>query len=268
MSAYPPNLAEIVDLFEQLPEEEMRENLIAYADGAANCALKPGEAFDLEDTRKDEECTDTVGVFLRVDPGTRANADARHDRDFVQRPRWIDARSGVGRAAGFRSEDCGWATGEVEKSDRVLHPDPDEERRESLAESRASCGVGGVRATSHLRAATARLVAYRTARGGARDLTAPTSMGGRFACVGAPGIGKLGSEITSPGWWNGRHDGLRSRCREACRFESCPGHHQRVVRHSERRLSCRPSLQQRRPGGRCRTRAGTICGKELGRAAR
>jgi cysteine desulfuration protein SufE len=69
---YPPNLAEIVELFDALPEDEKRENLIAYADGAANCGLKPGETFDLEDTRKDEECTDTVGVFLRVDPVTRA----------------------------------------------------------------------------------------------------------------------------------------------------------------------------------------------------
>ena len=28
----------------------------------------PGEIFDLEDVRKDEECTDTVGIFLKVDP--------------------------------------------------------------------------------------------------------------------------------------------------------------------------------------------------------
>lgn len=70
--AYPPNLAEIVEFFDALPEDEKRENLIAYADNAAGCAPKPGESFDLEDTRKDEECTDTVGVFLRVDRGTRA----------------------------------------------------------------------------------------------------------------------------------------------------------------------------------------------------
>ena len=71
MSAYPPKLAEIVEFFEYLPEDEKRENLIAYADQADSCAPKSGEAFDLEDTRKDEECTDTVGVFLRVDPVTR-----------------------------------------------------------------------------------------------------------------------------------------------------------------------------------------------------
>lgn len=71
MSDYPSKLAEIVEFFEFLSEDEKRENLIAYADQAASCSLKPGQAFDLEDTRKDEECTDTVGVFLRVEPVTR-----------------------------------------------------------------------------------------------------------------------------------------------------------------------------------------------------
>jgi len=72
MSGYPPNLAEIVAFFAALPEEERRENLIAYADTASACAPRPGETFALEDVRKDDECTDTVGIFLRVDPGTRA----------------------------------------------------------------------------------------------------------------------------------------------------------------------------------------------------
>lgn len=72
MSDYPAALTEIVDLFEHLPEDEKRENLIVYADAAAACGPAEGETFDLEDVRKDEECTDTVGVFLRVDPATRA----------------------------------------------------------------------------------------------------------------------------------------------------------------------------------------------------
>jgi len=72
MAQYPPNLAEIVDFFDNLSDDEKRENLIAYADAAPSCAPKPGETFDLEDVRKDDECTDTVGVFLRVDPATRA----------------------------------------------------------------------------------------------------------------------------------------------------------------------------------------------------
>ncbi len=64
---YPIALQKIVGLFEILPEEEKRENLILYADQSKNCAPKEDEAFDLEDVRKDEECTDTVGVFLKVD---------------------------------------------------------------------------------------------------------------------------------------------------------------------------------------------------------
>ena len=72
MADYPPALGEIVDLFEHLPDDEKRENLIAYADQAPACAPKSGDVFDLEDVRKDEECTDTVGVFLKVDRTNRA----------------------------------------------------------------------------------------------------------------------------------------------------------------------------------------------------
>ena len=65
-SEYPARLTAIVTLFEGLPEDEKRETLIAYADQAGKCAPAPGEVFDLEDVRKDEECTDTVGIFLKV----------------------------------------------------------------------------------------------------------------------------------------------------------------------------------------------------------
>ena len=64
---YPPELAKIVAFFESLSEEEKRENLIAYADQAKRHEPRKGETFDFEDTRKDAECTDTVGIFLRVD---------------------------------------------------------------------------------------------------------------------------------------------------------------------------------------------------------
>lgn len=70
---YPPKLQQIVDLFEMLPEEEKRENLIAYSEQAKSQGPREGETFDLEDVRKDEECTDTVGVFLRVDPEQHAH---------------------------------------------------------------------------------------------------------------------------------------------------------------------------------------------------
>ena len=69
---YPPNLQKIVDLFLMLPEEERRETLIDYAERSSQQAPAEGESFDLEDVRKDEECTDTVGIFLKVDAERRA----------------------------------------------------------------------------------------------------------------------------------------------------------------------------------------------------
>jgi cysteine desulfuration protein SufE len=72
-STYPPKLAAIIGLFESLPEEEKRENLIAYAEQSKKHEPKPGETFDLEDVRKDEECTDTVGVFLKMDADQHAH---------------------------------------------------------------------------------------------------------------------------------------------------------------------------------------------------
>lgn len=70
---YPPKLAAIIQLFESLPEAEKRENLIAYSEQARKHEPKPGETFELEDVRKDEECTDTVGVYLRMDDDAHAH---------------------------------------------------------------------------------------------------------------------------------------------------------------------------------------------------
>ncbi len=67
-SHYPHGLQTIIDLFQSLPDEEKRETLISYAEQAPKWAPKGGDPFDLEDVRKDEECTDTVGVYLRVSP--------------------------------------------------------------------------------------------------------------------------------------------------------------------------------------------------------
>lgn len=68
---YPPALQELIDLFAALPETERREMLINLAETAPLYAPAEGETFDLEDIRKDEECTDTVGVFLTAkDDGT------------------------------------------------------------------------------------------------------------------------------------------------------------------------------------------------------
>lgn len=66
MAEYPAALGELITFFESLPEGERRENLIEMAAQAAKHAPKEDEAFDLEDVRKDAECTDTVGVHVRL----------------------------------------------------------------------------------------------------------------------------------------------------------------------------------------------------------
>jgi cysteine desulfuration protein SufE len=71
-SVYPKGLQSVVDLFGSLPEQERRDALVLYADQARKWEPKQGESFNLEDIRKDEECTDTVGVFLKVDNEERA----------------------------------------------------------------------------------------------------------------------------------------------------------------------------------------------------
>ena len=70
---YPPKLNNIINLFETLPEVERRETLVSYADSAKKQEPKPGEQFELEDVRKDEECADTVGVYLHVDDQGKAH---------------------------------------------------------------------------------------------------------------------------------------------------------------------------------------------------
>lgn len=73
MQAYPAALGELITFFESLPEGERRENLIDLAAASAAHAPKEGETFDLEDVRKDAECTDTVGVHVRLETGERAH---------------------------------------------------------------------------------------------------------------------------------------------------------------------------------------------------
>ena len=65
--SYPAKLSAIIELFSGLPDAEKRETLIAYADQAKFQEPRDGESFDLEDVRKDEECTDTVAIYLRLD---------------------------------------------------------------------------------------------------------------------------------------------------------------------------------------------------------
>ncbi|MGA7275678.1 MAG: SufE family protein [Candidatus Udaeobacter sp.] len=72
-SMYPTKLTKIINLFESLPEVERRETLVSYADNAKNQEPRESENFDLVDVRKDEECTDTVGVYLHVDENSKAH---------------------------------------------------------------------------------------------------------------------------------------------------------------------------------------------------
>ncbi len=70
---YPAALNELISFFESMTEAERRENLIDFAAAAASHAPKEGGSFDLEDVRKDAECTDTVGVHVRVNAAGRAH---------------------------------------------------------------------------------------------------------------------------------------------------------------------------------------------------
>ncbi len=72
-SMYPTKLNKIIKLFESLPEDERRETLVSYADNAKKQEPRAGENFELVDVRKDEECTDMVGVYLHVDENGRAH---------------------------------------------------------------------------------------------------------------------------------------------------------------------------------------------------
>jgi cysteine desulfuration protein SufE len=70
---YPTKLNNIINLFESLPEGERRDALVSYADNANKQEPREGEKFDLVDVRKDEDCTDTVGVYLHVDEQGKAH---------------------------------------------------------------------------------------------------------------------------------------------------------------------------------------------------
>lgn len=64
MSSVPQSLQEIVDLYEQLSDDEKREALNNEAAQAEQYQPLEGEVFELEETRKDHECSDTVGIFV------------------------------------------------------------------------------------------------------------------------------------------------------------------------------------------------------------
>lgn len=63
---FPRQLQEIIGFYEQLSDDEKREALINEATLAGQYKPAAGEAFDLEDIRKDTECSDTVGLFVKL----------------------------------------------------------------------------------------------------------------------------------------------------------------------------------------------------------
>src|SRR5262245_36782289 len=63
---YLTTLSKIISVFESLPEKERREALVYSADSAKKEEPREGKDSDLVDVRKDEECTDTMGVYLQV----------------------------------------------------------------------------------------------------------------------------------------------------------------------------------------------------------
>src|SRR5437773_12441933 len=88
---YPTKLNKIINLFESLPEDERRETLVSYADNAKKQEPREGENLDLVDVRKDEECTDTVGVYLHVDENGRADIRMTLGPEGQTLTRWTTA---------------------------------------------------------------------------------------------------------------------------------------------------------------------------------
>lgn len=70
---HPPALQELLEFFEHLTEQERRENLAALAGQASRHEPQEGEHFDFQDVRRDAECTDTVGIFLRMEENRRVH---------------------------------------------------------------------------------------------------------------------------------------------------------------------------------------------------
>ncbi len=60
----PRQLQKIIDFYEGLPDDEKREALINEAAQAEQYAPQEGEVFDLQEVRKDNECSDTVGIYV------------------------------------------------------------------------------------------------------------------------------------------------------------------------------------------------------------
>src|SRR5207248_7081684 len=131
---YPTKLNKIINLFESLPEDERRETLVSYADNAKKQEPRESEKFDLVDVRKDEECTDTVGVYLQVDENGMAHIRMTLGPEVQTLTRSMSAilckglegstPQGDSRSSErFRDPHRRYGAGASPQPDRVLRPD-------------------------------------------------------------------------------------------------------------------------------------------------
>lgn len=60
-------MQDIIELFESVDEAERREMLSIYAEGLQSSAPDPAVKWDVADVRRDPECSDEVGIFLKFD---------------------------------------------------------------------------------------------------------------------------------------------------------------------------------------------------------
>src|SRR6267143_270322 len=104
---YPTKLSKIINLFDSLPEDERRETLVSYADNAKKQEPRQGETVDLADVRKDEECMDTVGVYL-------------HDGDSLQRVGGLHSAGNSRSPERFHHKDRRSRAGAYSQPDNLL----------------------------------------------------------------------------------------------------------------------------------------------------
>jgi cysteine desulfuration protein SufE len=64
--SYPEKMQKLISFFMRLSPIEKRENLVWLANQAEQFFPRKGELFDIEDVRKDRECSDVVGVHIKV----------------------------------------------------------------------------------------------------------------------------------------------------------------------------------------------------------
>ena len=64
MEKRPEKLTELIHFFESLQENERRENLMLLANNAEKWMPEEQVNYCIKDIRKDEHCTDEVGIFV------------------------------------------------------------------------------------------------------------------------------------------------------------------------------------------------------------